>query len=160
VKNTMGMKYPDEQWTHLWGLVNNPCIREVFYQYLVNCVDTSVVKIGRAPMTSSKADAAAEQCPVGIKWLKCAILEQPNCAAQVPSWVGDDYEQRAAWEDDKDKMTFHHHTNNSRAMRNLLDEEYEKMALKDDMGKRNAVKCIIPLNHISACVAAGFTGQS
>ena len=111
-------------------------------------------------MTSSKADAAAEQCPVGIKWLKCAILEQPNCAAQVPSWVGDDYEQRAAWEDDKDKMTFHHRTNNSRAMRNLLDEEYEKMALKDDMGKRNAVKCIIPLNHISACVAAGFTGQS
>ncbi len=111
-------------------------------------------------MTSSKADAAAEQCPVGIKWLKTAILEQPSCAASVPAWVGDDYAQRTLWEDDKDKMTFHHRVNNSRAMRNLLDEEYEKAALREDLNKRSTVKCILPINHISACVAARFKGQS
>ncbi len=94
-----------------------------------------------------------------IKWLKSAILEQPNCAAQVPSLVGDDYEQRTAWEDDKDR-TFHHRVNNSRAMRNLLDEEYEKATLRDDLGKRNGIKCVLPINHISACVAARFKGQS
>ena len=151
---------PRQALGHLWGLVNNPCIREVFYQYTVNCVDTSVIKTGRAPMTSSKADAAAEQCPVGIKWLKSAIFEQPNCAAQVPSWVGDDYQQRSAWEDDKDRMTFHRRVNNSRALRNLLDEEYQKAALREDFGKRNGIKCILPINHISACVAASFKGQS
>ncbi len=62
IKNTVVMQYSDEQWRHLWSLVNNccnACIREVFYQYLVNSVDTSVIRIGRAPMTSSKADAAA-----------------------------------------------------------------------------------------------------
>ncbi len=58
IKNTVVMQYSDEQWS-LWSLVNNSCIREVFYQYLVNSVDTSVIKIGRAPMTSSKADATA-----------------------------------------------------------------------------------------------------
>lgn len=63
-------------------------------------------------MTASKADVAAEQCLVGIKWLKSAILEQPNGAASTPSWVGDDYDQRTAWEDDKDKMTFHHRVHN------------------------------------------------
>ena len=132
----------------------------MFYQYLVTSVNTSVIRIGRAPMTSSKADAVAEQCPVGIKWMKTAILEQANCAAQIPAWVGDDCEQRTLWEDDKDKMTFHNRVHNSRAMRNLLDEEYEKACLKDDLGKRSNVKCILPLNHISACVAARFKGQS
>ena len=43
----------------------------------------------------------------------------------MPAWVGDDYSQRTLWEDDKDKMSFHHMVNNSRGMRNLLDEEYE-----------------------------------
>ena len=65
------------------------------------------------------------------------ILEQPNYAAQVPSWVGYDYEQRSAWEDDKDGMTFHDRAKNSHAMRNLLDEMYEKATLKDDLGKRH-----------------------
>lgn len=36
IKNTVPMQYPDEHWGHLWGLVNNPCIREVFYLYMVN----------------------------------------------------------------------------------------------------------------------------
>ena len=54
----------------------------------------------------------------------------------------------------------HHRVHNSRVMRNLLDEEYEKACLKDDLGKRSNVKCILPLNHISACVAARFKGQS
>ena len=67
MKNTVGMKYPDEHWATLWKLVDNPIIREVFYQYLVNCVDLTGFP-QRAPMTSSKAEAAAEQCPVGIKW--------------------------------------------------------------------------------------------
>ncbi len=40
---------------------------------------------------------------MGIKWLKTATLEQPNCAASIPSWVGDGYEQRNLWEDDKAK---------------------------------------------------------
>ena len=88
------------------------------------------------------------------------ILEQPNYAAQVPSWVGYDYEQRSAWEDDKDEMTFHDRAKNSHAMRNLLDEMFEKATLKDDLGKRNGIKCILPINHISACVAARFKGQS
>jgi hypothetical protein len=68
IKNTVGMKYPEDHWTRPWSLVDNPSIREVFYQYLVNCVDLTGFPT-RAPMTSSKADAAAEQCPVGIKWL-------------------------------------------------------------------------------------------
>jgi len=83
MKNTVPMHYPDDHWSKLWSMVNDPCIREVFYQYLINCVDTSALRIGRAPMTSSKADAAAEQCPVGIKWLK---TEQPNCACLRLSW--------------------------------------------------------------------------
>ncbi len=99
-------------------------------------------------------------CPAGIKWLKTAVIEQPNFAASTPAWVGDDYEQRQAWEDDKSKMTFHNRVNNSRAMRNLLDEEYEKACLADDLGKRSSVACILPLNHISSCVAARFKGQS
>ncbi len=41
-----------------------------------------------------------------------------------------------------------------------IDEEYEKAALRDDMVKRNTVKCIIPLKHINACMAARFKGQS
>ena len=111
-------------------------------------------------MTSSKADAAAEQCPVGIKWLKTAVSQQPNCAASVPAWVGDDFEQRRMWEDDKAKMAFQKREHNSCALRNLLDEEYEKACLKEDMQKRSNVKCILPLNHISVCVAARFKGQS
>ena len=125
---------------------------------MVNCVDTSIIKIGQAPMTSSKADAAAEQCPVGIKWLKTAVLEQPNYAASVPAWVGDDFEKRSLWEDDKAKMTFQKREHNSRALRNLLDEEYEKACLKDDLKKHSSAKCILPLNHICACVAARFKG--
>ena len=159
IKNTVGMKYSEEHWTHLWSLVDNPSIREVFYQYLVNCVDLKGFPT-RAPMTSSKADAAAEHCPVGIKWLKTAVLEQPNCAASVPAWVGDDYEQRTAWEDDKLKMTFKNRVHNSRAMRNFLDDGYEKACLSDDLAKRSSVTCVLPLNHISACVAARFKGQS
>ncbi|KAL0043400.1 hypothetical protein WJX79_003619 [Trebouxia sp. C0005] len=139
IKNTVVMQYSDDQWGHLWSLVNDATIREVFFQYLVTSVDTSVIRIGRAPMTSSKADAAAEQCPVGIKWLKTAVLEQPNCAASVPAWKRE---------------------HNSRALRNLLDEEYEKACLKDDLRKHSTVKCILPLNHISACVATRFKGQS
>ena len=125
MKNTVGMQYPDEHWGRLWALVDNPSIREVFYQYLVNCVDLTGFP-QRAPMTSSKAEAAAEQCPVVIKWLKTVVLQQPNCAASVPAWVGDDYAQRTAWEDDKLKMTFKNRVHNSRAMRNLLDKGYEK----------------------------------
>ena len=78
----------------------------------------------------------------------------------MPSWVGDDYEQPSAWEDDKNRMTFRHTVNNSRAMRNFLSEEYEEVALRDDLGKRNGIKCMRPLNHISACVAAKFKGGS
>ena len=66
---TQCVQSPDEQWAHLWSLVNNASIREVFYQYLVNCVDMSVTighQDGKAPMTSAQADAAAKQCPVGV----------------------------------------------------------------------------------------------
>ncbi len=45
-------------------------------------------------------------------------------------------------------------------MRNLLEHEYEKACLADDLAKRSTVTCVIPLNHISACVAARFKGQS
>lgn len=154
IKNMTVMHYTDDQWTHLWSLVNDACIREVFYQHLLT-VDTTVIRIGRALMTSTKADAAAQQCPVGIKWLKTAILEQPNCAASTPAWVGDDYEQRSMWEEDKDKMTFHHRIHNSHALHNLLDEESEKACLKDGLCKRSSIACVLPLNH-SACVAARF----
>ncbi len=61
---------------------------------------------------------------------------------------------------DLTKMTFHSREHNSRALRNLLDEEYEKASLKDDLRNHSAVKCILPINHISACVAARFKGQS
>lgn len=159
MKNTVGMQYPDEHWGRLWALVDNPSIREVFYQYLINCVDLTGFP-QRAPMTSSKAEAAAEQCPVVIKWLKTAVLEQPNCAASVPAWVGDDYAQRTAWEDDKLKMTFKNRVHNSRAMRNLLDKGYEKACLAEDLGKRSSVTCILPLNHIASCIASRFKGQS
>ena len=49
------------------------------------------------------------------------------------------------WEDDKAKMTFQKREHNSRALRNLLDEEYEKACLKDDLRKHSNVKCILPL---------------
>ncbi len=62
---------------------------------------------------------------------------QPNCAACVPAWVGDYYAQRSAWEDDKLKMTFKNRGHNSRAMRNLLEDEYEKACLADDLAKRS-----------------------
>ena len=149
MKTTVGMKYAEEHWTHLWSLVDNPS----------TCVDLTGFPT-RAPMTSSKADAAAEQCPVAIKWLKTAILEQPNCAASVPAWVGDDYAQRTAWEDDKLKMTFKNRVHNSRPMRAFLEEGYEKMCLSDDLAKRSSVTCVLPLNHIAACVCARFKGQS
>ena len=151
MKNTAGMKYLDEHWDRLWALVDNPSIREVFYQYLVNCVDVTGFP-QRAPMTSSKAEAAAEQCPVGIKWLKTAVLEQPNCAASVLAWVGDDYAQRTTWEDDKLKMTFKNRVHNSRAMRNLLDVGYEKACLAEDLAKRSTFTCILPLNHTASCI--------
>ena len=57
-------------------------------------------------MTTTKADAAAEQCPIAIKWLKTAVLDQPECAAHPPMFVGEDYVHRQLWENDKDKMTF------------------------------------------------------
>ena len=41
-------------------------------------------------MTSAKADAAAEQCPPVIKWLKTVIMEEPDSAAHVPASVGED----------------------------------------------------------------------
>lgn len=34
IKNTAVMQYTDDQWGHLWSLVNDASIREVFYQYL------------------------------------------------------------------------------------------------------------------------------
>ena len=90
----------------LWNLVGSASVREIFYQYMITCVDTSQLRIGRAPMTTTKAEAAANQFPTGIKWLKTAVLDQPDCATHVPSFVGDDYVQRQAWENDKDKTTF------------------------------------------------------
>ena len=63
------------------------------------------------------------------------------------------------WEDDKAKMTFQKREHNSRALKNLLDEEYEKACFKDDLQKRSSVKCILLLNHISAW-ATKFKGQS
>ncbi len=70
-------------------------------------------------------------------------------------------------------MTFKNRGHNSRAMRNLLEDEYEKACLADDLAKRSlvtcladdlakrsSVTCVLPLNHISACVAARFKGQA
>ncbi len=55
-------------------------------------------------------------------------------------------------------MTFHYRVNNSRALRNLLDEDYEKAFLNEE--KHSEVKCILPLNHTSTCVSSTFKGQS
>ena len=80
IKNTVVMQYSDDQWGHLWSLVNDATIREVFYQYLVTCVDTSVIRIGRAPMTAFKADAAAEQASRGSRQLSWnSQTAQPLC---------------------------------------------------------------------------------
>jgi len=157
------MRYSDDKWTSMWALVNNASIREIFFQYLRTCVDTSKVRIGRAPMTSAKAAAASQQCPVGIKWLKTVVLEAPSSAACVPATVGEDYAERTAWEDDKDRMTFKSRatTNNGNTtMRNLLQDEYETTALKQDFARSSSVKCILPLSHISKLVARQFAGQS
>jgi len=129
-------------------------------QYLRTCVDTSAVEIGRAPMTSAKASAASQQCPVGIKWLKTVVLEEPTSAACVPASVGEDYGERTSWEDDKDRMTFKPRGNNNTAMRNMLGEDYEKAALKQDFARLSSMKCVLPLTHITKLVGKQFVGQS
>lgn len=160
LKITKAMKYTDDKWSNLWSLVNNSTVREIFFQYLRTCVDTSIIKMGMAPMTSAKADAASQQCPVGIKWLKTVIFEQPAAAACVPASVGEDFTNRTAWDDDKDRMTFKPRGATSNAMRNLLGAELEEAALKQDFAKRSKVTCVLPLSHISKLVAKQFAGQS
>ena len=160
LKITKAMEYSDEHWTALWALVNHACIREIFFQYLCTCVDTSCIRIGRAPMTTAKADATSQQCPVGINWLKTVALEQPSSAACVPITIGEDYVERQAWEDDKERMTFKSRTACNPAMRNLCGDAYEAAALKQDLGKCSKVKCVLPLNHISKVVSSQFGGQS
>ena len=46
IYNTTLMRYSTEDWKNLWALVNNPVVREIFFQYLRTCVDTSKLQIG------------------------------------------------------------------------------------------------------------------
>ncbi len=159
------MQYSDDHWTFLWSLVNDESVRLAFLQYLRTKVDTGKIRIGRAPMASAKADAAAEQCPVGTKWLKTAVLDEPTCAAHVPVSVSDDYDVRTKWEEDKQLMTFKSRGSVAQAFHNLLGEEYETALLAADYGKQGqrsslTTKCVLPLNHISKCVLRQFQGQS
>jgi len=159
-KNTKVMQYSDEQWASLWALVHDANIREIFFQYLRTCVDISGVKIGRAPMTAAKANAASRQAPVAAKWLKTAVLEQPSSAACVPFGVGEDYDERSAKEDDKERMTFKNRPDTGPAMRNLCGDDYEEAAVKRDMRKMSKVMCVLPLSHISKMITRQFSGQS
>ncbi len=87
-------------------------------------MDTSKVQIGRAPMTNAKATQASEQCPVAAKWLKSVIMDRPNSAAHVPVDV-EDYQERAAWDNDKHKMTFKSRGPSPPALTNLVGEALE-----------------------------------
>ena len=167
IKKTVQMTYTDGQWTKLWNLVGSASVREIFYQYLITCVDTSKLRIGKAPMTSTKAEQAAEQCskPIAAKWLKHAILEQPDCAAHVPMYVGEDYEKRTQWESDLGKMTFKNRPSLPGAMVNLLERGSEEELCERDLGLRGQrssalPKCILPLDHVTRCVVRHFQGQS
>jgi len=114
-------------------------------------------------MTLAKAGVASEQCPVGIKWLKTAIMDEPTCAAQPPT-MGDNYDERAAWDADRDRMTFKSRGPIPPSMQHLLGDDLEQALLKADYGHngqpQNVIKCVLPLNHISKCVQRQFQGQS
>jgi len=155
------MKYGTEKWSELWDLVNNPAVREIFFQYLRTCVDISR-HTKDAPMTDAKAAQAAEQCPVAIKWMKAVIMDKPAAAAYVPADV-DDYELRAAWENDKHKMTFKSRGPTPPALLNLVGNLLNEALLKRDYsatGPVNSVKCVLPLDHVAKCVTRHFQGQS
>ncbi|KAL0045013.1 hypothetical protein WJX82_005264 [Trebouxia sp. C0006] len=85
-------------------------------------------------MTRAKAEAASDQCPLVIKWLKWAVLEELDCAAHVPYSVGEgDYQQRQAWEADSEKMRFKP-PNDHPAFRNLVGTVYDDTMLTQDYG--------------------------
>lgn len=161
MKHTVQMKYTDAEWSALWNLVHQPSIREIFYMYLITCVDTSNLKIGRAPMTATKASAASEGCPLVIKWLKEVIMEDPAAAAHVPSVVGENYDLRSKWEDDLKVMTFKSRDPSSAAFHYM--QNYDDAMLKDDLGspgRRSNVACVLPHNHLVSCVLRHFKGQA
>jgi len=159
--NTTLMQYSHEKWSELWSLVNNPVVREIFFQYLRTCIDSTGVRIGRAPMTAAKAAQASEQCPVAAKWLKSVILDRPNAAAHVPADV-DDYDERAAWENDKIKMTFKSRGPIPPAISNLLGDDLEEELIRRESHSQggNSVKCLLPVDHVTKCITKYVSGQS
>lgn len=72
-------------------------------------------------------------CSPVPKWLKHAILEQPDCAAHMPQYIGEDHDKRSPWDDDLEKMTFKAHAALPPAMTNLPERPSD-----EDKGHRGA----------------------
>jgi len=113
-------------------------------------------------MTAAKAAQASEQCPAAARWLNSVIMDKPTVAAHVPADV-DDFTERAAWEDDKAKMTFKSHGRIPPSLLNLVGDPLEEALVLDDgtnKGMARSPKCVLPLEHVAKCVAKHFQGQS
>lgn len=161
ILRTTLMKYGSEKCGELWDLVNNPAVREIFFQYLRTCVDISGHPKD-APMTDAKAAQASAQRPVGARWLKAVVLDRPTSAAHVPADV-DDYEARVAWENDKHKMTFKSRGPTPPSLLNLVGAPLEEALLKRDtssLGTAQSMKRVLPLDHVAKCVTRYLAGQS
>jgi len=158
---TTKMDYGKDHWDLLWDLVHSPQVRELFFQYLRTCVDTGRFD-KNAPMTAAKAAQASEQCPAAARWLKSVIMDRPTAAAHVPADV-DDFVERAAWENDKAKMTFKSRGRTPPSLINLVGDPLEEALILDDVtskGMARSPKCVLPLEHVAKCVAKHFQGQS
>ena len=113
-------------------------------------------------MTAAEAAQASEQCPAAARWLNSVIMGKPTVAAHVPADV-DDFTERAAWENDKPKMTFKSHGRIPPSLLNLVGDPLEEALVLDDgtnKGMARSPKCVLPSEHVAKCVAKHFQGQS
>ena len=136
--------------------MHDPEVHRIFFQHL-RTVDTSVITIGSAPLTTVKQAAIADQAPVAIRFLVHAIRESRTkafCRGSKHMSEGD----RMNYMDDIDSFELKHRSYDTSAFQNLLGDQLQEALLLEDFKNRNS-RSKVYQTHAYDIVQTHFAGQ-
>ena len=146
-----------EKFKELFALAKDTGVCEVFFQFL-RTVDVSKIEIGRAPLTTVKLESMSAQAQLAIRWLKSAVMDNPNIMCYVPNDI-QGYAERCKYDSDLDQFRLKSRCECTQPFSRLIGDAFEEHMVQLDLKKFSSVKCKVPTSHVIATVLQQFRGQ-
>ena len=147
--------YSKQQLSMLWALAHDPEVHRVFFMHL-RSIDTSIITIGNAPLTSVKRAAIADQAPMAIRFLVYAVQENTRAFCAGSKHISEG--ERMNHADVIDGFELKHRNYDTSAFQHLLGEQLQQALLLEDF-KSPQTCSKVPQTHAYQVAMDHFAGQ-